>query len=705
MTRIRSEDIVYRLIEEIYNRTRAPVSLGDILREVERRNLGIKERTIRYALERLTDRGRIIRVGRRPIKVVPTRPGVGLEIYLETPRDTGIVTSDKEKEEWGMEPLAKSLISEMNKTEEFLEMVRDNAEAISEEDPVSALTGMTLWLQEEYNKLVYRYDTLAGRERTEASKDLEGIKRLILLYLGSVLSVPILRGRTDLFEGEESGDPEEVLCRSRTSPIALITPSRSAGEGMRGGMIVCRSLLPEILRRSIIGRRVVEERPLVRTRNIVYVSGQDTSYWPIRVEEIASSIGRSYEGPPLYLFAGILYRTWRSGRVIGPNGRTEVLNSWSIVPKPAELPVMSSRTAVSEGYVLPPNLLGLVPEGMIKKTAEAQMNVLEYNIMLQLLRPGSLDVMEYMSPPFKPPDIIFHDGRLYPYEHKLDDFSYYYPHGNIVRRSVSLFWEIVQKADHYRRRTSIVGVVKRVGVPSVLPVIAWILYRRGKIDRRTFLWAATRPYLEQRAVSALFSGLMKGYGGLPEGRTFRTFAVVRSLWSMDDKLLLAAARSATDPEDVEDPNFWLERASIGGSQGLREYAEREGLPSGSEEILADALAKSKVAIFYYCPPVKKLRDEISIPRTEVLLPYSDRDAWEKKVDSVLVDSTPPDPRGVRLIGYELYPVDSEKSERYLILPDHVYQAHHYSRIYDADLRGRYLNYLVQMVARILRRGH
>ncbi|MDK2464714.1 MAG: hypothetical protein QI223_08090 [Candidatus Korarchaeota archaeon] len=698
MSRPSLDEEVYSIVLALRARGIHAPTVRDVVREAERRGLRASERGIRYALARLVDRGRLVRLRGRPARFVPAGETT-LELHLGAPYDSGMVTEEREREE----PVERYLADLLERGARLESVVEEHAEEIAGADPVEVLVEMASWLAERFHRCVRRWGSADPARRGALEDELQRIEALVRRYYGNVLSVPLWTRRVDPEELEAAGDLRdlrELPWDSRVAPIGI-----RLGRGAQGYLAVHRGLLRDHLTRVILGRSVAEERPLADPEEIWYVTGHDTSFWPIRLVETAGGLLPRYMRAELYVLAGIIYRTWR---VDGRSSREPGVRAvWDVIPEPAELPSMGSRTALARGYVLTPDLLDVIPEPLVRKTVEAQMNVLEYNLARDLLTPGAVVGSPDRLAPITPPNVLLHDGRLAPYEHKLDDLTYHPPHGTIVRRALAGFLSLIDAVE--RSGVTMVGVVKRPGIVSILPVILWVLRDLGELSDKDLLRLALNPRLEQRLAAALFRGLRRSRGSRP-GVTRRTFAVVRSLWAMDGKTLAACAEYARDHRDPYREDFWLDVPRFPGETqerpGIRGLAEERGLEYGAEEIISRALARTRVAVFYYDPPVRNLTGEVVLPRFEVLLPPSARrEAWIRRVDSALLPTTPPGPNRVRLLGYELRIIDdgSEGGRmEVLILPDHVHLADEYARYYDRQLRAGFSRVLQEAVARILR---
>ncbi|MCD6369702.1 MAG: hypothetical protein J7L38_07920, partial [Thermoproteales archaeon] len=364
---------------------------------------------------------------------------------------------------------------------------------------------------------------------------------------------------------------------------------------------------------------------------------------------------------------------------------------------------------IYRGYIITPEMIEQSEE-RAERLAEAGINIIEYSLIEDAILNPSRRLEN--GPPPVPPRPILHDGRLYPYEHKLGDYEKGYGdwHSKLVRISVYRFSNIV-RAVIGDPRLRIVGVVKRARAPYLHPLIVWLLFKNKKFENEEKFWEYIDKNIYERwEVTRMLSKLFE-LRPPPEGYTYRTFGLIRRYWAMDEEVMRAFVRSADTLEKEYDQNFWLYEAVFSITQeyglGLKGYLEAKGVEAGADETLAYVYANASVALTYIVPPDIALTENVLLPRFEVLVPplksVKSVDVIREELNSLAI---PTIKLNRVLYGYQVADVSEDMVDRkiisLLVVPHHIYQADQYARFYDGELRERYVNELIGAVLKIMK---
>jgi len=177
------------------------------------------------------------------------------------------------------------------------------------------------------------------------------------------------------------------------------------------------------------------------------------------------------------------------------------------------------------------------------------MNALEYKSII-----ATADSISFAEP-------LYLDGRLFPYEHRLDDLFYY--HGRYVYRALKEYRNVKARAS----RRPIFGIVKRPSISVLWHFARYVflsnLSNKLGIDKTALLLTELKsPYIHDLALHMLMSakGICKGQG------LATTLAVIRSYWVLVPKFLQFADEYLKTDEERErwhkflerehDPEFW-----------------------------------------------------------------------------------------------------------------------------------------------------
>jgi len=603
--------------------------------------------------------------------------------------------------------VAAQLLKTIKNPEELLAKIDAAVLTIADANPVEELVELARFLCLSFYRFLHKMDTAPPAEYNKYVRRLKTIERVVKRYYASVLGVPTdFTISTDVVKSVDVKSlcekPGNVLKKVAAIGIKI---GYGSGRGRpRAAMAVDVEKLRKILRERIADEKVVVKTKATNASDVIYIAGHDTSYWPIELgETVLSQLAKVPLCSRLYVLAGIKYLTWREARGI------TVRAEHDIVPQPEKLAELKSEEAICKGYIITPEMIEQT-EKRAERMVEAGTNIIEYSLIEDAILNPTRRLEN--GPPPTPPKPILHDGRLYPYEHKLADYAGGYGdwHSKLVRISIYRFSNIV-RAVIGDPRLRIVGVVKRARAPYIHPLIVWLLFKNKMISEEKFWEYIGKDIYERWEVTRLLSKLFE-VRPLPKGYTYRTFGVIRRYWVMDEEVMRAFVRSADSLEKEYDQHFWLHEVVFSIKQeygtGLKGYLDAKGIEAGSDETLAYVYANASVALTYIVPPDIALTEHVLLPRFEVLVPpLKDRKSINTVREALNSLAIPIVKLNNRVLyGYEIANISEDMADRkvinFLVIPYHIYQADQYARVYDNELRERYVSELISAVVKIIK---
>ncbi len=742
------KELIYRVLYDLYSRSGRPVTVADIHRELIQMGYNVSERWIRKVLENYVRKGYADKTSGKPAYYKPRRRPISvitLDEFLGRMETSEEVSGKVElKEADYTEQVAMYILKRLKEQPRLLRIIEEHATEIADRNPIEEIIKLVDFLC----KCTYSSDIVKDEQRYW--KIIRKIERITRRWLGSVLGIPI----TDLNPRILGKYSPDILCGKAgeeiLGKIAAIGIGIRSGIGVSGPTAIFaynKERLKYYLMMRIVDDKVVVETDVCKPEEFIYISGHDTSYWPVIIRLPEGGVPASTR---LYILSGIRYSTWFVSRGM------QIRYVAEIAPHPSSLAYYNRRDAIEQGFLITQDVIE-ESEEKESRLVEASMNILEYQIIIntitgftlgRTLKIGGPDV-EGVGNPIPPPRPIFHDGRLFPYEHKLGDYVGGYGdwHSRLVRLSISKFRDIVRHVvgDEDLR---IVGVVKRGRAPTIHPLIIWILRDLKAFNNDDEFWTLITRWLYERfEVTYLFKGVLKKRK-LPSNKTLRTVGVIRRYWAMDDEFM----RAYTDKEfggkslfDEYDERFWLEKPVFCREQmredeekGLRGYLQLRGIEGNADKTLAYVLANASIALTYVLPPRENFNIELdndaiefAMPRYEVLvrpLPIAVRNKgllmnlteesssnveniiseYRKYVREVLKELAIPriprkGPEPV-LFKYDIAEVYENLGDDtwniFMPIPLHIKRADEFAKRYDEELRELYKNELFKALKQI-----
>jgi len=697
MTGVKKERIL-QIVKDLVGERRRPVTATEVWRKLRLMGYDVTERWVRSVLSRLEAEGKLVRIGRKPAKFFPVEAhrqlpldrflkveeSITLEEVTEREEATALLSEeDARKVAEFSRSIAREVAWDLGEGVQLKKGVVQVFSRFADENPVELYLKMLIWLKNKFDELCNSYgkiDNLAVKRKIK--EKIRVLENLLKTLYGGMLGIPIYSGKT---------------------PAKIQVPHIhfKASFGVSGGDFIFEFEENEIrryLERRVVRDRVVEEVEPYRPGKPYFV-GIDSSYRRILLSEGLGELVPAAPVPPLFIITAVRFHAWAYADSGG--------SDYVVEPEPEEFPQLDSLKAFHEGYTIPYRMMELIEENMRKRAVEAQMNVLEYNQALKTLRPSQASYITasgYRKLPPRTPDVIFIDGRIMPYEHKVDDFAYGGVHGEIVRNSFMRFNELLDEIKLKFPGTILVGVVKRALTVYVLPLLLWYALVNNAIKEEAFWRYALAYHLERILITEMLKVVKRERGW----EAVRTFGVVRRMWPLDGHLVTAFLNGARSIDDEYRVEFWDSEAPISGYAGVRGLLSERGLDENYSVHYSRSLASTSVVTFYYLPPNIKADSSAELyvlPRLEVLLPADERQTprhvLETAKEAMRRACLPEIPEAYLL--YDLaFPFDVSLRDIPLILPRPIKAADEHARLQDEKLTGEYANYLLLAVLRILR---
>lgn len=648
--------------------------------KVLRSRYGIERssRAVRTDLERLVARGWAKRVETlRKVLYVPARVPKGQQKTLQEFEEytkTVIRPSEPESRE-GVGAKIEAEFEEPSIAEEIAQLLREReghinrvidgvAEKIAEENPKEVLLRLLKGYEKLFHNYSKRYVSGSAEERKNALDKMEEIERRVTTIFGRVLGIPISKRR------------RESLALGEAIRIVLPTPSDP-----KAVFEFKEELVKKYLERRIPDDRFVEFVAPRSIENFVYV-GIDSSSVPVEVF-VPRISPRKVE---------VIVNAAITTRLKGGEEREPVTE---LFPRPEDVAEMRTREAEKRGYIISPFTYYSLPERFRVRLREAQMNTLEHGVAVEQLRTM--------------PDVVYLDGRIFPYEHTVDDYTVA-PHREAVKRSLEVFRELLDVVESRRRITVLVGVVKRGALGYLWPMVQWIAYEEGIIEEDDLFagWQRfEKVFFDGYIALKLLHKIMQQRG--ETDNVLRTFVVLRRFYAMDDKLRAWFGRSTDKIELEDDDVFWqYELRTNADNPGIAGYIGEWGHDEREAWLYSQLCAFAVTAMFYFLPPLRQVDWDAletygkpaSLPRFEVLVPHSMLHSLKGIQDYVgmaIVDSEVPTERGSE----DLYVLYDHTKEYSTFVPSPVKTSHELAVKRASQLSEVYAHFLLMRINELL----
>lgn len=620
------------------------LSFGDLSEVLEK--FDFSPSTLRRAVQRLETHGKIY--GLQDPNLSQGRPRLiyvispESDIFGSTETKDEIAEKQEEKESLEDDNVLRDIVSQSLGPVSKLppkkrkEAFDKTAKLLISKEPIEMLVEFAKWLKAYYSTSVASYLADSNhREREETMENIRRLERVGSQVFYRWLGVP-RNPSIDKYDSQHTG----IAFRLKYSKDQGDQSALNEDE------------LRKYLSLSVFGEHVIEIVEIDERNRPVKIGGSDASGY---VVDLAKLIPWNASHRELHLLTavGVKYDIYKQ------------TTDKDINPDPRVLAQYERRKAIEEGYLITPDMQQ-EEDGMVGRIYEAAMDLRQYNKDYELLfNPGRTD-------------LHFRDGRIFPVEHRFYDAVNYGLHGDMVRRCLRTFVNMVSMVGNEEGRVSLCGFVKRVRLDIMGPLILWFM-AFGNSENESIIEMTLSEYLRSpelfdhnQIVNNLFASLSRT---LSEHKGAVTFRTVRRFQSMQEEPL-------PNLPPTKDRDEWEGR--------LKEMAlDRD------EDYIDDAIkdyaalnARASILTFYSSRPGTFNPDnekDILIPRIEVLLPFPWIDyngktqVKDKEIDLVKKVLSIMNDRQV----LSIYPDDvnpfQNNNPKIFMAPKPVSEAHQYSK--------------------------
>jgi hypothetical protein len=506
-----------------------------------------------------------------------------------------------------------------------LRAAQRNALRLAGENPRDVIERIADWAQQRAAEL--ERDMLrapGGRERSAILDRLTRLARFCDLVFRRTLNIP------------------ETVFSINAYPLRGL----AAGRSPRGDEIVCcdRNRLRELLDIYVCGDR------------LACIETVDPS---VRVEAVCSTDASIQDVPDwdtLPLQGGLFVEDAETHAIIVSAAALRPVQSatasgaqdfYDFDVDPRYLVAYERAQALREARFLPADLRRALGEDRWHRIRWAAMQIRQYEHDSRVLqgkvawKNSELRRVTLHDYRLSRPRVIFHDGRLFPLEHRLDNYEAPDYYGEIVRRQVGELINLAGRPEVEHCTISICGIVKKPELPVFSPVIVWILHRLEPDVVTEDDVLRSGDYPDSLLLHPILTAIARE--ARPEPGAFAvTFMVVRRFATLgvpDGAVLWDGRTPMTELEWRE----WFYDVYLQRGNRARRLDDVEYEP------FIRACGRLAVAAFFLHPVDGRLPHRYMMPRYEVLVgsPDSSRfeippGTWKGALRLVLQSLTPPD---------------------------------------------------------------
>ncbi|MCD6514765.1 MAG: hypothetical protein J7L07_07555, partial [Candidatus Odinarchaeota archaeon] len=466
------------LILEILKKERRPMTATEVRKKLEKRGYKFTYAWIKNRLDELVSDGKIAkyRMGRTDsymIKEVAsqivtldrfmsyaTADHIELQRLKETAEVEELKVFEDALDQW---------LSIIRVWEDILEpKLRENSNILkfASLDPREISLELFNFLERYTNELNEDFIKCSDpKERAKIRQKIEYLENKVLPKFASYLGIPYAPRHIIFDIKKEKPEGVPVIKISNEELLkALIY------ENVLGGQII---------------ERIIPEKP---KRDIIISVGVDGTRFEIHADYILNKVIRySYligAVPPIYINAAV--SSWLE---VDEEEKPIVCDPR---PLPEDWAEYERTRAVREGLILTPAELSEYSEHIWKRAAEAAMNAVEYRKLKEVFAPPE----DILGRGTRFPCFAFLDGRIYPYEHKFDDYIHY--HHEQVALAFEKLNELIALNNTYNPpedpKILLCGLVKRSELNIFRILLAFWMLKEKMIEEDEF-WKILRSHI------------------------------------------------------------------------------------------------------------------------------------------------------------------------------------------------------------------
>lgn len=303
---------------------------------------------------------------------------------------------------------------------------------------------------------------------------------------------------------------------------------------------------------------------------------------------------------------------------------------------PRRLQEYDTQTSIREGLLLPGDIMHRLGPDKWMRCKFAAMNIRQYRHDDKVLRgegawrQENLEFVSLQRARLRSPNVLFRDGRLFPLEHRLDNYEASDLYGEFVRRSSGGLAALASRPSVQSGDCVVAGVVKSPMFAVFAPIILWYIHenRPDAVDEETVLSA---DYPDGVLVQPILKAKAE-YTGYAESRFVVTFRILRRFVTLAGKKLdkarlgnEAAPATAAEPREELAPVTPAEWNEWFGSYVTNESRldETELEPEDYRDFIY--LCGHVGALEFFLHPADgRLKPSYRMPRYEILVSSEER---------------------------------------------------------------------------------
>lgn len=691
MKAVKSKVDIEEEIKKIIKKSRRPMSASEVQKELKRRGIKISYAWTKSKLDSLVSEGRIARLRRGRRDFYGNR-----DIIVTLDRYIQYETADQAEKEYIKKDLeVEELVVFEEALKPWLDIIdlwRDKIEPVLVKDNnlvKFTSTKPSRFFFELIKRAVYISQELHRRFISESNIKI----RWRIRHRSIVLKKALLRLCSYL------GLPKIVLdFEAKKGTVLVNIPDYEILEMMIEESIVGEEMISVVRHLDAMAKEY--EKDTFASLVSAGVDGTRFIVPPwlfIRLFRPATPL---LESPPIYVHAAV--SSWldvAEGELKACDPR----------PLPEDWADYKRPKAEEEGLIVTPASLQDMNPALWKRAGEAALDAVEYRKLEEAFWPPKDVLGTDLRYSAARPLIVFLDGRIFPYEFRIDD--YLHDHGKFVQAAFANLVKVMGSNDIYNPpgnpRTLICGVVKRSGLNVFRIVLSFWLFMQGLIGEDDFWRIMEAPLPDGYLLWKIFSLIRRqGELGSSESELLVTFRIRKPFFSMVQEVTLlkdVTALGRTAKEKIEG----LSNLSV-WEDALREFARESRMPEVNVGPYAVACTSAFI-LHFYCdaPHLSPLRGDVILPRFEVLIPYR---IPRRRSDLLLFDESVLG-RMNYLFGrlknwfvfYKIYEERGERESR-LLVPREVNSAHEWANELGREYKTTIVGLLEEAFIRLLTRN-
>jgi len=519
------------------------------------------------------------------------------------------------------------------------------------EDPRELILRYIDWLVEQFRQVSERYNVaFAGADKDKLRRNADRIANDILEFANRGLGI-------------------------HYSPLRAETP-------LRGIYTVTydRDAVRLHLEHMVFGEHMIDEIQLTpqqmdEAKNDMVVVGTDSSMHIGEINMGLSSYAED-EHMPLTVNNGAAF--WNYGKHIIPSEADK--NPRDMLPWDAKQ-MEGPPNEYTKYMIVGPEVLENEGEDKYVRIAVSASEIVQRH----------MDEQSIKHPSRRIPDIVFHDGRIYPMEHKLNNYLASGEYGNTVRSAIRHFYNILVQITGRKRKSPLyTGVVKSTELKIFSRLLDWYI-RYGTTESRPDGhrlgegWPETPPFPDTSAMTYLLS--LGGYK--PETGVFFTTCQIQRNFST---LAGYYQYYSKDGKPITDWEGYFQEMR-------RRYAEiqmpGDPLPPILEYDMAPfvELCDRAGVLMFFINHTQNSTDAPRLPRYEIFCDMSEPDGMDpvrvrRQVERVL--------QGLMLSGVQAdkdhnlaASIAASGKQDAIMIPNVLYEAHETAKVVGKDFEAQF----------------